>query len=143
MQWEVFLTGIWFLVGALWGVCDFVIEGIDVWLKESFDDELKLSREETGAFVDAAKKSPREYESEGVVSTVLRPEHESCSTDSITTHMSSVGKYYAVRRGYRPGVYCILIASLAQNHSKNKCLKFWKFFGIFCRIFFFFKTAKK
>ena len=134
MQWEVFLTGIWFLVGALWGGCDFVIEGIDVWLKESFDDELKLSREETGAFVDAVKNSPREYESEGVASTVLCHEHESCSTDSITTHMSSLGKYYAVKRGYCPGLCHSLIAGSAQNNSKNKCQKFWKFFGIFCRI---------
>jgi hypothetical protein len=50
--------GVWFLVDALRRVCDFVIEGVDAWLKESFDHELKLSEGETEVFVDAEGDSP-------------------------------------------------------------------------------------
>ena len=40
-------------------MCDFVIEGVDVWLKEPFDDELKLSETQTEFFVDAVGKIHR------------------------------------------------------------------------------------
>ena len=71
MQWEVFLIRIWFLVGALRRVCDFVIQGVDAWLKESFEDELKSLGEEIEVFVDVVEESPREFQSKGVASTVL------------------------------------------------------------------------
>ena len=92
-------------MGAFRWACDFVIEGVDAWLKESFDDELKLSEGETKVFVDAARDSLGEFDSEGVASPILPPEPETCSTHSINTHMLIARKYYAVRRGYRPRVY--------------------------------------
>jgi len=68
-------------------------------------NELKLSEGESEVFVDVAGDSPGEFESEGVANPVLNLEPEPCSTDSINAHKSSGGKYYAVRRGYRPGEY--------------------------------------
>ena len=92
-------------MGSLRCVCDYISGGVDAWLKESFGDELKLSGDEPEAFEDATDGSPGKFESEGIAGKYLQPEHESCSTDSIISHRLSAGKYYAVRRWYRPGVY--------------------------------------
>lgn len=104
-QWEVFLNGIWFLVGSLRRVCDYISGAVDVWLKESFGDESKLSGDELEVFEDATDGSPGAFECEGTACRNLQPDHESSSIDPITTQRLSVGKYYVVRRGYRPGVY--------------------------------------
>ena len=90
MQWEVVLTGIWFLLGALRRACDFVIESVEAHLKESFDAESRLPEGETEEFVDAMGDSPGEFKTEVVASQVLYPEHESCSTDFLK---SGIGKY--------------------------------------------------
>lgn len=93
MQWEVVLTGIWFLLGALRRACDFVIESVEARLNESFDAESRLPEGETEEFVDAMGDSPGEFKTEAVASQVLYPEHESCSTDFLNTHKSGTGKY--------------------------------------------------
>lgn len=105
MQWEVFLMGVRFLVDALRRVCDIIIESVDANLTDSFDDEEKLSEGETEVFADVAGVSLGESKSEDVVSPDLHREPEPVSTDFVNAHMSSLGKYYAVRSGYRPGVY--------------------------------------
>ena len=64
MQWEVVLTGIWFLLGALRRACDFVIESVEARLNESFDAESRLPEGETEEFVDAMGDSPGEFKTE-------------------------------------------------------------------------------
>ena len=92
-------------MGSLRCVCDYISGAVEVWLKESFDDESKLSGDEPEAFEDATDGSPGAFECEGPAGRNLHPDQEFSSIDSITTQRLSVGKYYAVRRGYRPGVY--------------------------------------
>ena len=101
-------------MGSLRHVCDYISGAVDAWLKESFGDELKLSGDEPEVFEDATNGSPGKFESEGTTCINLQPDHESCSTDSITSHRLSAGKYYAVRRGYRPGVYLSWIECKVQ-----------------------------
>lgn len=95
--------GVRFLIDALRRVCDIIIESVDASLTDSFEDEEKLSEGETEVFADAAGVSLGEFESEDVASPVLH--REPYSTDFVNAHRSSLGKYYAVRSGYRPGVY--------------------------------------
>ncbi len=96
--------GVRFLVDALRRICEIIIEGVDACLKDSFEEEEMSSEGETEEVADLAEACG-EFKNEDVAGAVLHRVHEPCSTYPVNAHKSSLGGYYAVRRGYRPGVY--------------------------------------
>ena len=96
--------GVRFLVDALRRVCEIIIEGVDACLKDSFEEEEMSSEGETEEVADPPEASG-EFDTKDVTGAVLHREPEPCSTCPVNAHKSSLRRYYAVRRGYHPGVY--------------------------------------